>query len=101
MSDDWQPGDLALCVRGGRLTARLSPLDEYPCSGRIYVVHMAGETTFAAAGLLPALWLLDGPPNNNGERCWATSRFRKIRPHKPDAEDAETIRLLNGERVPA
>jgi hypothetical protein len=34
-------------------------------------------------------------------RFYEQSGFRKIEPHAPDAEDEETIRLLNGQDVRA
>jgi hypothetical protein len=45
----------------------------------------------------------NGGPTNNRARFWGhdPSRFRKIEPHTPDAEDVETIRLLTGERIDA
>jgi hypothetical protein len=97
MADDWQVGDLALCVKGGRFATSLrSP--EFPKGGAVYRVAAVGLENFIQSKCF-ALWLEDGPINNNGERVWPAYRFRKIRPHTPDAEDAETIRLLTG--VPA
>jgi hypothetical protein len=92
MADGWQAGDLALCVRweakdlpqivvGGVYTVeRLwTYYEEVDCKGLSFdfveVPRPACNSSFDA-------------------RC-----FRKIRPHTPDAEDAETIRLLNG--IPA
>lgn len=93
---EWQPGDLALCVTGGRIsyTPALVPVD-WPRKGRIYRVAKFGVRIFAD-GPDFALWLEDGPDAGQGERVWKALRFRKIRPHTPDAEDAETIALLTG-----
>lgn len=77
MSDDWQPGDLALCVRGATYTR----------AGRLYTVSEV---------LVGGMYFVGLPTNLRPGRF---SRFRKIRPHTPDAEDAETIRLLTGAPV--
>lgn len=98
MGDDWQPGDLALCVRDGKRTK----------AGAVYVVYrVADDCTrcgcghFLPYGYTPALWLEGvGSIDSNGCEPWAMAvRFRKIKPHQPDAEDAETIRLLTGKPV--
>lgn len=96
MSADWKPGDLALCVRGGFIAG--NPMFECPISGRIYRVKASGEG-YCCVGTVPTLWLEDGPPNSDGSFAWGATRFRKINPHTPDAEDRETIELLN--RKPA
>lgn len=85
MSDDWQVGDLALCVRDGPDTR----------AGVIYTVEIIG-TCPAGVGLrffemrrfytYPWKWSI-------------ARRFRKIRPHTPDADDRETIALLKGKPV--
>lgn len=97
MTDNWQPGDLALCVRGGPLEPGL-PHDEWPKGGAIYQVIRAENCEFVK-GIFFALWLKNGPINGDGSKVWDASCFRRIPPHIPDAEDAETIRLLNGEYV--
>lgn len=101
MSDDWQPGDLALCVLGGYIAGLKG--GEHPQGGRVYTVEAVGMAFFVGGRHLLALKLIDGPANYDLSREWAAYRFRKIRPHTPDAEDAETIRLLTGkpETVPA
>lgn len=95
--DDWQVGDLALCI------AVRHPNFVLPSTslrvGRIYTVTKVGrlicegpctgERALALMGVKPRL----------KDRGWPSSLFRKIRPHHPDAEDAETIKLLN--QVPA
>ena len=87
MADDWQPGDLALCVddspswpfgesnlvRGRCYT--VSALS--PCPDGIPGLHLVEVRSKSPFGYNPPL-------------------FRKIRPHTPDAEDAETIALLTG-----
>ena len=101
MADDWQKGDLALCVRGGAwpgFTASTAP----KC-GAVYRVSSVerAPSHWPTGGL--ALLLADGPPNNSGISIWSEVRFRKIRPHEADAEDRETIALLTGKpaQVPA
>ena len=92
MSEDWQVGDLALCVRGGFISG-LGGL-EYPVGGRVYIVGAVVHDWKFQTRKTPGLQLVDGPPNRRGSRIWAAFRFRKIHPHTPDAEDVETIRLL-------
>lgn len=84
MTDDWQKGDLALCVRGAAVSRP-------GCIYTVMAVEWLAQTVLwfegcesdYADGLLPS----------------SASRFRKLRPHEADAEDRETIRLLND--VPA
>lgn len=94
MSADWKPGDLALCVNKtpwkNEAKAHLLTL------GRIYTV--------AACGVPPGgerfcLAFRDISPDGKYGHAYCASRFRKINPHTPDAEDRETIELLN--RQPA
>ncbi|MDI3491992.1 MAG: hypothetical protein PWP11_3269 [Thauera sp.] len=98
MADDWQPGDLALCIDdsdGGieRAGAVVRLLER----GKVYRVEAVDiDPAFAEVGLH-----LEGVPRPWSEKWqteigWLETRFRKIRPHTPDAEDAETIRLLQG-----
>jgi hypothetical protein len=90
---DWQPGDLALCV-----DTSISPegfTAPYLELGRVYTVYAVGVDPLGQFGLY--LDELDSDGFNGGVLAW---RFRKIRPHTPDAEDAETIRLLRGAPVP-
>lgn len=90
---DWQVGDLALCVRGGPWDQNhVAP--EFPVAGRVYLVDYVAIAEFNDGPFL-ALWLNNGPQNVDGP-FWGAERFRKIRPHTPDAEDAETIALLTG-----
>jgi hypothetical protein len=90
--DDWAPGDLALCVDTG-----ISPEGfdaSYLELGRIYTVYAVGVDPLGQFGLY--LDELESDGFNGGVLAW---RFLKIRPHTPDAEDAETIRLLTGKPV--
>jgi hypothetical protein len=88
---DWQPGDLALCVRNSDQKLGTTKL---VMPGRIYTV--TGIYVSGKCGSL-ALVLAEAKPSKNpGFHAFL---FRKIRPHTPDEEDRETIRLLNSEPV--
>lgn len=73
---DWQPGDLALCVRGGVITGG----HKFPEPGRVYHV----------IGVRPQMWtdgetdlglILDkAPKNRSGLPIWWHRRFIKITP---------------------
>ena len=101
MSDDWQPGDLAMIVRQGVIdcphrAATTHTGEKCPRRGAVRTV------TAVQASVLPSgtkcgcteLWFSD-------REGAVAQRCKKIRPHTPDAEDAETIALLKGGRVPA
>jgi hypothetical protein len=76
---DWQPGDLALCVKGGQLVPAVIRTD-YPAAGRVYTVAAVGLGFFLTGKQL-ALWLSsDAPVNTCGERVWTASRFVKVTP---------------------
>ncbi len=95
MSDDWQVGDLALCVRtdGGYLRMpRVNP-------GQKFIVERVESCTQALTG--EPIWGLSFRELRGLPYFYDAPCFRKIRPHVPDVEDAETIRLLNGIKEPA
>jgi hypothetical protein len=95
---DWQPGDLALCVntrvvKSGRW---IHNGGSHLRCGAVYTVkgvYLCPQT----GPLCLALREVVSEGVGGGFAAW---RFRKIRPHTPDAEDAETIRLLTGKPVP-
>jgi hypothetical protein len=90
MSDDWQPGDLALCVRDYRGPDSV-PTEWSVRVGGVYTVEVYDPFN---GGYLE---LVEDPDKFSPDgAAWDADSFRKIRPHQPDAEDAETIRLLNG-----
>lgn len=95
MSDDWQPGDLALCMRDGPWQYRSGPP-----AGSVWTVESVivgdkpGDPHHGHTGLFLAGIRAAGPTGAFHSSC-----FRKIRPHTPDAEDTETIRLLTGKPV--
>ena len=86
---DWQVGDLALCISS-------SAGQPGSCSnlrkGGIYTVT---EVRFGESIL--GLCFREHVVGRVGGSWIRASGFRKINPHVPDAEDEETIRLLNGE----
>jgi hypothetical protein len=94
--DDWAPGDLALrCGDGEWFEGDDGGATIGPAPGSINTVSWAGWTT-DAVGELFALRFVEWPAQ---DAVFDAAAFRKIRPHTPDAEDAETIRLLTGKPV--
>jgi len=92
MAEDWQPGDPAMCVYSGKWY-RDGPEHDHgpPLPGSVNRVSAVTSLKYGGLGLS-----FDAYP----ARCkFESSAFRKIRPHEPDAEDAETISLLNGTPV--
>lgn len=86
---DWQVGDLALCVRPSSPVSEHEHPNYHLRKGVIYTVAQVG---FARCGCRRLTMVCEA----FGDPC----RFRKIKPHTPDAEDAETIKLLNGQPAP-
>lgn len=93
MADDWQVGDLALCV-AVKHSAFNSP-SSLLSIGRVYTVARVGRPIHWAAQER-ALGLDEVRASRGDEYGFPESLFRKIRPHQPDEQDAETIRLLTG-----
>lgn len=95
----WAPGDLAICVRGGRGKRSAGKLNGVWCcestEGAVTegVTYIVRRVRFTDAGE-PYLGLIEVPGP------WLANRFRKAKAHTADAEDRETIRLLNGQSVP-
>ena len=93
MADDWQAGDLALCVMDGENTRK----------GQVFTVEaVQGPVHYRPGWGLPggeaiALVFKEVRHPRNSFGRYISLRFRKIRPHTPDAEDAETIALLTGQ----
>lgn len=82
---DWQPGDLALCVKGGRIVSSpllRPPLPEYPNTGKIYTVDGVSVDKFiqVPGESVLALHFTDAPTNRCGKRVWAAERFVKVTP---------------------
>jgi hypothetical protein len=88
---DWQVGDLALCI-AEMFDDAGEPSDISP--GSIHTVTEILRGSFDwRSGLHFAVALgLQGWPH-----LYDADDFRRIPPHTPDEEDAETIRLLNGQ----
>lgn len=89
---DWQKGDLALCVRTGRVAATIA--------GCIYTVSEVRQQPDGLA--------LDFENAENGApygppRFWGhnPARFRKVTPPKADEFDREVIDLMNRKPVEA
>lgn len=103
MNDDWQAGDLALCVRGGIFGRAHSPEYPRPKSGKIYLVEGAGmvDPPFNFNGERFGLWLKDAPFNINNERVWDARRFRKIRPLSEEEHREAIEELAADHRVTA
>lgn len=89
---NWQVGDLALCIerdwQGGPSVGSVNRVQFAGCFSThelIARVDQPGE---------PGVWLGFYAFPGDG---FHASCFRKIAPHTPDEEDAETIRLLTGQ----
>lgn len=82
-NDNWEPGDLALCVRGGHIKGlyynELPRCPEYPQVGKIYKVENIDYSLFCT-GPATALRLEKGPLNLCGLPIWSEIRFVKITP---------------------
>lgn len=87
---DWSPGDLALCVNDKSWGHPKPVLVKH---GGIYTVSSVAPCGLCIGLHFENVQLFHGPGHD-------ARRFRKIRPHTPDAEDAETIALLNGQHIP-
>ena len=97
---DWQAGDIALCVIGGKMPySEGSSVKEFPKAGAFYKVVKAGEKSMDFS-LRKALWFEDSPPNLHGERVWGAFRFVKVTPPEADEFDKETIELYNKKGKP-
>ena len=98
MNNDWQPGDMALCVKGGPLG---QPIDECPQAGRVYVVASVRNVMFWDGDFDQALELPDAPANDSGTHCWWHRRFIKVTPPEADEFDREVIDLLRQKEIVA
>lgn len=102
MAEDWNPGDLAICVRRGRwATVNNDEVsDAGPQYGKTYrvvffVPEPLGPNRCCGQGYLK-LAGFEG-------HVWCAGSFRKVRPDTEPATDAETIALIKGAglKVPA
>jgi hypothetical protein len=100
MSDDWQPGDLALCLPGPDwIQDEDDSVAPGPSPGQITTVRKVGTIPRRSGGYWRALWFIEWPGETDFD-CFDAREFRKIRPHEADEEDRETIRLLTAQPQP-
>ena len=87
MSDeDWQIGDLAICVS----PRSMHPIIKAGWIGTVSLIVVSGT-----GGVGIAFYEI----SPIGDPAFLARRFRKIHPHSQDADDAETIALLKGKGV--
>lgn len=91
---NWQVGDLALCIWHGPWGSVITGQRRDPDCPKKGSVNTVSALSLAPTGTL-SLQFVDYP----NDIAFDASAFRKIAPHAPDGEDAETIRLLNGQPV--
>lgn len=91
----WAPGDLAVCLYSQ--IGWTSGFDDRPLAGPDGGEFLSVERVGLQNGA-PSLWFTKKWPGHDEgfEQC----EFRRVPPHVADEEDAETIRLLNGQSVP-
>ena len=89
----WHVGDLALCVMSEDWDWEPGPGPARGSVNRVRSVTPLQVGYSCRTGLKFDEW-----PDHHS---FFASAFRRIAPHAPDAEDAETIRLLTGEQVTA
>lgn len=108
--ENWQPGDLALCVVGGPPGNYTKENFGFPEAGKIYHVVDLFEQDFGVWNRTKIWWLefSDAPMNvteyifTDGDnliepwkRAWGARRFVKVTPEEMDDEDLEVITLMN------
>jgi hypothetical protein len=76
---NWEPGDLALCIKGGVVDGRGPYGRPTPVAGAVYTVKWASMMRFCTGDKL-GLRLVDGPLNGDGTPEWAAHRFIKVTP---------------------
>lgn len=102
---NWQVGDLALCISTQGFYAWFANGCAFPTVGCIrQVKHVRlGRPRLIRRWFRPNIRIPGGAwlvlESFEGSQLHS-SNFRKIESHAPDEEDAETIRLLNGQPVP-
>lgn len=93
MSGGWQVGDLALCVRWR------APEVPVIRMGGIYTVRKVWDNIHSPGHRGVALDF-DHIERPSVDRAFDARCFRKIKPHKADEFDRETIALMNVKPVP-
>ena len=94
---DWQPGDLALCVKAGRLGSGMGHNLEV---GKVYTVRCVSIIQYN--GLLGLL--LEGVPVRRHDPAYGykrACRFIKVTPPEADEFDREVIELYTRKPEPA
>lgn len=103
MSEDWQPGDLALCIgRGDDDAFEVWPAERVsmgPIKGLVYTVAAVRLAVDCYGREGVALRLAEIRPKHPLSVGFNAEFFRKFRQRDADEQDAETIRLLNGRPV--
>lgn len=97
MSDDWKPGDLALCVNARALMhdgIRSGPRKEL-AEGKVYTVNSVGVDSKMVGKEVPCLFLAEvrSPAPRGG---FSKLRFIKVTPRKADEFDRWVIRHMTG-----
>lgn len=97
-NDNWQAGDLALCVAlydGGGIDPTPTNLK----IGGVYTVERVFEGRDLLGNSHLGLAIVGVQPLIHHGAGFVADIFRKIQSHTPDTEDSETIKLLNGKSV--
>jgi hypothetical protein len=102
MSDDWQVGDLALCVVGGRGRKMIARVGDH------FYLENGDRTARIIRGSVREVkyvGLLIGPDKQlaigfSDQTPWLASRFRKIRPLTDEERDSFVADLRESTRIP-
>lgn len=98
MSDDWQVGDLALCVKRGHwYDAVGNTHNPVMRAGMVLTVRRVGKA-IGCPGL--ALWF-EGVDDHVAPAGFGAIRFRKIRPLSDEEHRACIVELAADQRMPA
>lgn len=90
---DWQPGDLALCVKGGGRLNSVPGHERFRENGAEYELRQGKIYTVTKLEIAQGVL---GLKVDNLEWYWLASRFRKVTPPKADEFDREVIDLMLG-----
>ena len=96
MSDNWQPGDLALCVMDGGTTFAGELFDVIEVIGTVWCAAECGVDEGEATALVFAN---RRHPTNPFGAFVDIPRFRKVTPPKADEFDREIIEIMTGKPV--
>lgn len=85
----WQPGDLALCIKLSVWRSRSSDaVGRGPSAGQILTVARVGDMRSGLTGLVFADYHSDVDMAGHPVP-YASDRFVRLEPHVPDADDAD------------